>query len=79
MSLIELMLAIIAYWLLALATWIVRVRVSGWRELRRALAESAQGHQESLHVQVQGEVKIRNLALIAFAPPAFAVAIWIVA
>ena len=81
MTLNQLVLGILVYWILAFTLWFSRTRAAGRREMERAVSQAmkTRSGEDPFTVQVQGSINLSVLALIAFVPPAIAIAMWIAA
>jgi hypothetical protein len=81
MTLNQLVLGILVYWIVAFTFWLSRTRLAGRREMERAMSEAMQKRtgRDAFTVEVQGSINVGVLALAAFAPPLIAVATWILA
>jgi hypothetical protein len=80
MTLNQLVLGILVYWIVAFTLWLTWTRSASHREMERAMSEAMQKRTDTgaFTVEVQGSINVGVLALVAFAPPLIAVAMWIV-
>jgi hypothetical protein len=80
MTLPQLLLAILLYWVLALTIWVLRTRQAGRREMSQAMEEAMTRNpgQAEFTVEVSSSIDLNQLAAIAVIPPLLATIAWLV-